>query len=97
MRFMLDTNIISDVIRNPAGKAAHAVAREGDGAVQPDAANTPRHASSILRLLQRRVLNRWSELDLMPSATKSAQASCNRDRFFELLNLGTQRARDPVT
>jgi tRNA(fMet)-specific endonuclease VapC len=33
MRFMLDTNIISDVIRNPAGKAANAVAREGDGAV----------------------------------------------------------------
>ncbi|MGX8013091.1 PIN domain-containing protein [Mesorhizobium sp. ORM8.1] len=33
MRFMLDTNIISDVIRNPAGKAAGAVAREGDGAV----------------------------------------------------------------
>ncbi|UCI09795.1 type II toxin-antitoxin system VapC family toxin [Mesorhizobium sp. B1-1-8] len=33
MRFMLDTNIISDIIRNPAGKAAGAVAREGDSAV----------------------------------------------------------------
>lgn len=33
MRFMLDTNIISDMIRNPAGKAASAVAREGDAAV----------------------------------------------------------------
>jgi tRNA(fMet)-specific endonuclease VapC len=30
MRFMLDTNIISDMIRNPAGKAASAAAREGD-------------------------------------------------------------------
>ena len=33
MRFMLDTNIISDLIRNPAGKAASAVLREGDAAV----------------------------------------------------------------
>jgi len=33
MRFMLDTNIISDMIRNPAGKAAGAAAREGDGAL----------------------------------------------------------------
>jgi len=33
MRFMLDTNIISDMIRNPAGKAASAVVREGDAAV----------------------------------------------------------------
>lgn len=33
MRFMLDTNIISDMIRNPAGKAAGAVLREGDAAV----------------------------------------------------------------
>ncbi|RUU80264.1 type II toxin-antitoxin system VapC family toxin [Mesorhizobium sp. M7A.F.Ca.MR.362.00.0.0] len=33
MRFMLDTNIISDMIRNPAGKAARAMSREGDGAV----------------------------------------------------------------
>jgi tRNA(fMet)-specific endonuclease VapC len=33
MRFMLDTNIISDMIRNPAGKAASAMAREGDDAV----------------------------------------------------------------
>ncbi|WP_217569643.1 type II toxin-antitoxin system VapC family toxin [Mesorhizobium sp. GbtcB19] len=33
MRFMLDTNIISDMIRNPAGKAAGAMAREGDAAV----------------------------------------------------------------
>ncbi|MGX5801049.1 PIN domain-containing protein [Bradyrhizobium sp. Arg314] len=33
MRFMLDTNIISDMIRNPAGKAAVAMAREGDAAV----------------------------------------------------------------
>jgi len=33
MRFMLDTNIISDMIRNPAGKAANAMAREGDAAV----------------------------------------------------------------
>lgn len=30
---MLDTNIISDMIRNPAGKAASAMAREGDTAV----------------------------------------------------------------
>ena len=30
MRFMLDTNIISDMIRNPAGKAASAMVREGD-------------------------------------------------------------------
>ena len=30
---MLDTNIISDMIRNPAGKAAIAMAREGDAAV----------------------------------------------------------------
>lgn len=33
MRFMLDTNIISDMIRNPAGKAASAMLREGDAAV----------------------------------------------------------------
>ncbi|MBZ9797851.1 type II toxin-antitoxin system VapC family toxin [Mesorhizobium sp. ES1-4] len=33
MRFMLDTNVISDMIRNPAGKAASAVMREGDAAV----------------------------------------------------------------
>ncbi|MER9301023.1 type II toxin-antitoxin system VapC family toxin [Mesorhizobium sp. M0621] len=33
MRFMLDTNIISDMIRNPAGKAASAMARAGDAAV----------------------------------------------------------------
>ena len=33
MRFMLDTNIISDMIRNPAGKAASAMARGGDAAV----------------------------------------------------------------
>ncbi|MFC3324158.1 type II toxin-antitoxin system VapC family toxin [Mesorhizobium cantuariense] len=33
MRFMLDTNIISDMIRNPAGKAASAMMREGDAAV----------------------------------------------------------------
>ena len=33
MRFMLDTNIISDMIRNPAGKAANAMLREGDAAV----------------------------------------------------------------
>lgn len=33
MRFMLDTNIISDMIRNPTGKAASAVLREGDAAV----------------------------------------------------------------
>ncbi|CCV14892.1 type II toxin-antitoxin system VapC family toxin [Mesorhizobium sp. STM 4661] len=33
MRFMLDTNIISDMIRNPAGRAARAMAREGDAAV----------------------------------------------------------------
>ncbi|CAN7466065.1 type II toxin-antitoxin system VapC family toxin [Mesorhizobium sp. LjRoot246] len=33
MRFMLDTNILSDMIRNPAGKAANAMAREGDAAV----------------------------------------------------------------
>lgn len=33
MRFMLDTNIISDMIRNPAGKAARAMSREGDDAV----------------------------------------------------------------
>jgi len=33
MRFMLDTNIISDMIRNPAGKAASAMIREGDAAV----------------------------------------------------------------
>ncbi|TPM21649.1 type II toxin-antitoxin system VapC family toxin [Mesorhizobium sp. B2-2-2] len=33
MRFMLDTNIISDMIRNPAGKAANAVEREGDDAI----------------------------------------------------------------
>ena len=33
MRFMLDANIISDMIRNPAGKAAGAVARAGDAAV----------------------------------------------------------------
>lgn len=33
MRFMLDTNIISDMIRNPTGKAAGAAAREGDGAL----------------------------------------------------------------
>ncbi|WP_214469899.1 type II toxin-antitoxin system VapC family toxin [Mesorhizobium sp. dw_380] len=30
---MLDTNIISDMIRNPAGKAASAMVREGDAAV----------------------------------------------------------------
>ena len=33
MRFMLDTSIISDMIRNPAGKAATAMVREGDAAV----------------------------------------------------------------
>jgi len=33
MRFMLDTNIISDMIRNPAGKAANAMVREGDADV----------------------------------------------------------------
>ncbi|MER8975414.1 MULTISPECIES: type II toxin-antitoxin system VapC family toxin [unclassified Mesorhizobium] len=33
MRFMLDTNIVSDMIRNPAGKAASAVLRVGDAAV----------------------------------------------------------------
>jgi tRNA(fMet)-specific endonuclease VapC len=33
MRFMLDTNIVSDMIRNPAGKAASAMAREGDATV----------------------------------------------------------------
>ncbi|TPK83529.1 type II toxin-antitoxin system VapC family toxin [Mesorhizobium sp. B2-4-12] len=33
MRFMLDTNIISDMIRNPAGKAASTVLRVGDSAV----------------------------------------------------------------
>ncbi|QPC92152.1 type II toxin-antitoxin system VapC family toxin [Mesorhizobium sp. INR15] len=33
MRFMLDTSIISDMIRNPAGNAASAMAREGDDAV----------------------------------------------------------------
>ncbi|MEI9401628.1 type II toxin-antitoxin system VapC family toxin [Mesorhizobium argentiipisi] len=33
MRFMLDTNIISDMIRNPAGKAAGVMARVGDAAV----------------------------------------------------------------
>jgi len=33
MRFMLDTNIISDMIRNPVGKAANAMVREGDAAV----------------------------------------------------------------
>jgi tRNA(fMet)-specific endonuclease VapC len=33
MRFMLDTNIISDMIRNPAGKPARAMSREGDDAV----------------------------------------------------------------
>lgn len=33
MRFMLDTNIISDMIRNPAGRAAGAVAHVGEDAV----------------------------------------------------------------
>jgi tRNA(fMet)-specific endonuclease VapC len=33
MQFMLDTNIISDVIRNPAGRAASAILRVGDAAV----------------------------------------------------------------
>lgn len=33
MRFMLDTNIISDMIRNPSGKAASAMLREGEDAV----------------------------------------------------------------
>ncbi|RWM23501.1 MAG: type II toxin-antitoxin system VapC family toxin [Mesorhizobium sp.] len=33
MRFMLDTNIISDMIRNPAGRATSAVLRVGDDAV----------------------------------------------------------------
>ncbi|WP_027057849.1 type II toxin-antitoxin system VapC family toxin [Mesorhizobium loti] len=33
MRFMLDTNIISEMIRNPAGKAAGTMVREGDAAV----------------------------------------------------------------
>ncbi|RWK59285.1 type II toxin-antitoxin system VapC family toxin [Mesorhizobium sp.] len=33
MRFMLDTNIISDMIRNPAGRAASAILRVGDAAV----------------------------------------------------------------
>ncbi|ESX05315.1 transcriptional regulator [Mesorhizobium sp. LSJC268A00] len=33
MRFMLDTNILSDMIRNPAGKAASAAVRAGDGAL----------------------------------------------------------------
>lgn len=30
---MLDTNILSDMIRNPAGKAASAMLREGDAAI----------------------------------------------------------------
>ncbi|RUU00409.1 type II toxin-antitoxin system VapC family toxin [Mesorhizobium sp. USDA-HM6] len=33
MRFMLDTNIISDMIRNPIGKAANAMLRQGEDAV----------------------------------------------------------------
>ena len=33
MRFMLDTNIISDMIRNPTGKAVSAMLREGEDAV----------------------------------------------------------------
>lgn len=33
MRFMLDTNILSDMIRNPAGKAASTAVRAGDGAL----------------------------------------------------------------
>lgn len=33
MRFMLDTNIISDMIRNPTGKAVNAMLREGEDAV----------------------------------------------------------------
>ncbi|UDL89609.1 type II toxin-antitoxin system VapC family toxin [Mesorhizobium sp. PAMC28654] len=33
MRFMLDTNIISDMIRNPTGKAVSAMLREGEAAV----------------------------------------------------------------
>ncbi|TJW27208.1 MAG: type II toxin-antitoxin system VapC family toxin, partial [Mesorhizobium sp.] len=33
MRFMLDTNIISDMIRNPAGRAASAILRVGEDAV----------------------------------------------------------------
>lgn len=33
MRFMLDTNIISDMIRNPTGKAVSATLREGEDAV----------------------------------------------------------------
>lgn len=33
MRFMLDTDIISDMIRNPAGKAAGVMLREGEDAV----------------------------------------------------------------
>ena len=33
LRFMLDTNIVSDLIRNPLGKAARRVERLGDDAV----------------------------------------------------------------
>ncbi|ESX11700.1 type II toxin-antitoxin system VapC family toxin [Mesorhizobium sp. M1148] len=33
MRFMLDTNILSDMIRNPAGKAASTAVCAGDGAL----------------------------------------------------------------
>ena len=33
LRFMLDTNIVSDLIRNPLGKAAQRVERWGDEAV----------------------------------------------------------------
>lgn len=32
-RYMLDTNIISDLIRNPRGKAAKRIARVGDAAI----------------------------------------------------------------
>ena len=32
-RYMLDTNIISDLVRNPQGKAAKRIAKVGDGSV----------------------------------------------------------------
>jgi len=32
-RYMLDTNIISDLIRNPRGKAAKRIAKVGDGSI----------------------------------------------------------------
>lgn len=72
-RYMLDTNIISDLIRNPQGKAARRIAKVGDNSVCTSiiVAAELRYgcAKSGSMRLRKAVENLLGEIDVLPFET----------------------------